>query len=110
METVMGKKRSPQRRQLHNASLSAGAGSPGILDYAGDCGLFRAVRAWRAKRKCHYEPNSLSDRSLKDIGLIRCEIESVIYGQSRQWLQRYGQAVGDLGINPTQSRQSRNSA
>jgi uncharacterized protein YjiS (DUF1127 family) len=72
--------------------------------------LLHAVRMWRERRTTYYELYALSDRNLKDIGLIRNEIESVIYGQSAQRRQRYGSTIVEFGANPTLYPQSRNSS
>jgi uncharacterized protein YjiS (DUF1127 family) len=43
--------------------------------------LWRRPRAWSAKRRAVAELSALDDRLLRDIGIDRSEIESVVHGQ-----------------------------
>ena len=51
--------------------------------------LWRAYWARRARRASILLLSSLDDRTLADIGLARCEIESVVRDTSRQRLHYY---------------------
>jgi uncharacterized protein YjiS (DUF1127 family) len=42
---------------------------------------WRAYALWRERRAAVHELHKLDDRGLKDIGINRSEIESVVYGQ-----------------------------
>lgn len=40
-------------------------------------GMWSTIRQWRATRRAIAELRTLDDRSLRDIGLLRCEIDAI---------------------------------
>jgi uncharacterized protein YjiS (DUF1127 family) len=44
---------------------------------SGITSLWSMIGRWRARRRAIAELRSLDDRSLRDIGLLRCEIDSL---------------------------------
>jgi len=72
-------------------------GGRGLATLAGGAGD-RIARAWRrywqrrAKRATVDLLHSLDDRTLRDIGLSRCEITSVVYGRPGERTRCYEEA------------------
>jgi uncharacterized protein YjiS (DUF1127 family) len=85
--------RTQAMRDLSRGVLSslrdAAAGGWDVIRACGHWGAEAASKGWRAyaarrvRRRAIRELNALDDRSLKDIGVNRSEILSVIYG--REW-------------------------
>ena len=72
-------------------------GGRGLATLAGGAGD-RIARVWRrywqrrAKRATVDLLHSLDDRTLRDIGLSRCEITSVVYGRPGERMRCYEEA------------------
>ena len=72
-------------------------GGRGLVTLAGGAGD-RIARAWRgywqrrAKQATVELLYSLDDRTLRDIGLSRCEITSVVYGRAGERTRCYEEA------------------
>jgi uncharacterized protein YjiS (DUF1127 family) len=58
----------------------------GFVDRAKAC--LRAIGRWRSERRAVRHLRALSDRELKDIGIHRCEVSSVVHGNSRDVTRR----------------------
>jgi uncharacterized protein YjiS (DUF1127 family) len=78
-------------RQARSQTIREVGSWVGAQVAAGARYLFNSYRTWRTRRAAAFELRSLDDRSLRDIGVNRSEIESVVRGWDSSRLPR-GQA------------------
>jgi uncharacterized protein YjiS (DUF1127 family) len=72
------------------AASASGRGLGRAMVAAGTATMRRSARAyatWRERRRAIGALGSLSDLALKDMGIYRCQIESLVYGLHREeWI------------------------
>src|SRR5216683_2574087 len=100
--------RTQAMRDLLGGVLSslrdAAAGGWDVIRACGHWGAEAASKGWRAyaarreRSRAIRELNALDDRSLKDIGVNRSEILSVIYG--REWTRTTERAIAPVRCQP----------
>jgi uncharacterized protein YjiS (DUF1127 family) len=83
--------------RAYQVATQVASGGRSLATLAGGTGD-RIARAWRrywqrqAKRATVELLQSLDDRTLRDIGLARCEITSVVYGRAGERIRSYEEA------------------